>query len=74
MQVNTCCTFCHQPVDPGSRYTYQRVTGWERKALNPSRKHGSDIMLRESVEEWAHAPCVGLAKQGLLGQESLLSQ
>lgn len=67
------CPFCHKPVDPNSRYAYQRVTGWERKAFTPTRKHGSDIMYREQLDQWAHGGCVGLAKQGLLGQMSLLA-
>lgn len=66
------CPFCHKTVDPASRYAFRKVTGWERKAIAPNRRHGSDIIFRQYTDEWAHGGCVGLAKQGLLGQQSLL--
>ena len=67
------CTFCGEPVDPLSPYTWRRVIGWERKAQAQSRKSGSDIALREARDEYACDPCVSRAKQGLpTGQEALI--
>jgi hypothetical protein len=68
------CPFCGKPIDPASRYSLRRVTGWERKAIGPSRKHGSDIVFREPLDEWAHGGCISAAKHGLLGQESMFGR
>lgn len=65
------CPFCQKGIDPLSRYALRKVTGWERKAVGPSRKSGSDIVFREPLDEWAHGACIALAKQGLLNQASL---
>jgi hypothetical protein len=71
--MTTACHFCGDPVDPLARDTYRRVTGWERKALAESRKGGSDILLREAVDEFAHGLCILRAKQGVaVGQATLL--
>ena len=67
------CALCHEPVDPLSRFTYRRIVGWERKATASSRKSGSDIALREPLDEFAHGHCVSLAKQrSSSGQASLM--
>lgn len=68
------CTYCNAHVEPGSRHIYQRVTGWERKADHTgSRRGGSDIVLREHVDEFACPACVQLLKSGVHpGQEALL--
>lgn len=68
------CAYCFCTVDPGSRYIYRRVTGWERKADHAStRRGGSDIVLREHVEEFACPACVTLLRSGVSpGQEALL--
>jgi hypothetical protein len=74
MPAEVTCPFCEKPVDPGSRYTMQRCVGWQRIAgVRASGKHGgSDIVMRETRQEWAHASCVKLAREGLLNQGSLL--
>ena len=71
--MNTVCHFCGEPIDPTNRYTWRAVTGWERKALDRSRRSGSDIALREPRDEWAHDMCVSRARAGVAPlQESLL--
>jgi hypothetical protein len=66
------CHFCGQPVN-ANRSSYRRVQGWERKGLGETRKGGSDVLLREPLDEWAHASCVSRIRAGLsVGQESLL--
>jgi hypothetical protein len=72
--MNTVCPFCSERVDPTDQYSWQRMVGWQRIAgTRPSGKQGgSDIALRETRQEWAHAHCVRLAKSGLLHQEALL--
>ena len=66
------CTFCHDPVDPSSRFVWRRVIGWERKAPGEGRRGGSDIALRERCSEFACNACISLHRRGLAGQESLL--
>jgi hypothetical protein len=67
------CNFCGFEVAPGDGSTYQRVMGWERRALEPSRRGGSDIVLREQLQVFACAGCVERLKSGLnVGQEALL--
>lgn len=71
--MTAVCSFCDEPVDPLSRFTWRAVHGWERKALDPTRRSGSDIALREPREEWAHDQCVRRAQSGVAPlQESLL--
>lgn len=68
------CIYCGKPVDPGSRYTWHRVRGWERKAhASATRRGGSDIYLREAVEEFACDACIQKMKSGLSpAQDSLI--
>lgn len=67
------CHLCNEPVDPTARTTFQRVEGWERKALSASRKSGSDIVCREPREEFAHGHCVERVRSGIpVAQGSLL--
>lgn len=69
------CAYCGEAVDPTKRSTYRRVVGWERKAgRRLSGAHGgSDISLREPLDEWAHPACVDRAKRGVHAhQEALL--
>jgi hypothetical protein len=71
--VNVPCQICGKPVDPVSKQTLQRVTGWQRMAMQASRRGGSDILARETVQEWAHPSCVDRAKNGIHhDQDSLL--
>jgi hypothetical protein len=67
------CELCRKPVDPTAPTTLQRITGWERRALASSRRGGSDIVMREHVEEFAHNNCVEKQRMGIsVGQEVLL--
>ena len=68
------CPFCDRSVDPADQHTWHRVQAWERslKYRASGKPGGSDITLREPLEEFAHPACVRLAKDGLLRQESLL--
>jgi hypothetical protein len=70
--VKLLCHFCGQPIYT-TRSSYRRVQGWERKAFAESRKSGSDIVLREPLDDYAHAGCIARVRAGLnAGQESLL--
>jgi hypothetical protein len=66
--MNTC-PLCGQPIDPSNPRVWQRVSGWEQK-----RKGGGTnaIALRRVEQEWAHPGCIMLAKDGRIGQETLL--
>jgi hypothetical protein len=68
------CPFCGEDVNPANTRNWQRIVGWQRIAgVRASGKHGgSDIVLREVRQEWAHPGCITKARAGLLGQESLL--
>jgi len=71
--LNRSCFYCGGQVDPLARSTWRRVVGWERKALAESRRGGSDIVLRESRDEYACPSCVTRLQAGLpVAQESLL--
>jgi hypothetical protein len=71
--VNVPCSFCGEPVDPLDRATYRRIVGWERKAFAASRKSGSDIVLREPRDEFAHPGCILRVQDGIdIGQVSFL--
>ena len=59
------CQFCGEPVDPLDKSTWRRIQGWERKAQGPTRRSGSDIALREPLEEYAHSSCIVLEKVGV---------
>jgi hypothetical protein len=73
MTLSVTCFYCGKSVDPTARETYRRVVGWERKAFMASRKSGSDIVLREARDEYAHPSCIALERDGIVvGQGSLL--
>ncbi len=64
----TVCVFCGKPVDTNNRSTYRRVTGWDR----PGKAGGSDIVLRERLQQWAHPFCVDRQRDGVsVHQETL---
>jgi hypothetical protein len=67
------CLICNKPVDPDGRTTMQQVVGWQRRSgVRASGKHGgSDILDRKARPFFAHGACVKLAREGLLGQQSL---
>ena len=66
------CTHCSTSLDATTAFT--RVQGWEKRAnASTSRKGGSDITLRERLDEHACHRCVDRLKSGLsVEQESLL--
>lgn len=65
------CTFCGSEID--ERSDWHRVSGWERKAAVASRKGGSDIVLRESHDEFACSACITRLKSGFnVGQGTLV--
>jgi hypothetical protein len=69
----TNCAECGKPVNPADPNVYQRIQGYERKALAASRKSGSDIVCRSPVQQFAHAHCVHRLKHGLSPtQESMV--
>ena len=67
------CSICSQPVDPSSPTTLVRVQGWERRALGAHRRGGSDIVMRERLDEFAHGSCVERAKSGIAPTQGALS-
>jgi hypothetical protein len=68
------CTYCGTPVDPTSRYVWTRIQGWEKKAyVSSTRKGGSDISLREHLEQYACEDCIRKLKRGVSpGQATLI--
>jgi hypothetical protein len=63
------CHYCSKPVDPKSRFTWHRITGWER----PGRAGGSDIANRErDGDVFACDRCVRDVQLGRIPQETLL--
>lgn len=68
-----CFYGCGRMLDPNDRFVYRRVVGWERKAGVPTRRGGSDITLREPLEEFACRICIDRIKDGTSpAQEALL--
>ena len=66
------CVLCSRPIERPSD-AFRRVIGWERKANSSSRKGGSDITLREALDEYACASCITRLRAGLnVAQESLV--
>ena len=59
------CHFCGEPIDPLSPTTWRRVQGWEHKAQAATRRSGSDIALREPLDDYAHNACIKLEKTGV---------
>jgi hypothetical protein len=55
------CTFCGEEVNPHSRFTYTRVVGWHR----PGKAGGSDITLRELLDEYACPKCIDQIRWGV---------
>ena len=70
------CDLCGRQIDPEDTYNvFRRVTGWERMTHRRASgaRGGSDIVLREKQDAYAHALCVSLARDGIQpGQEALL--
>lgn len=67
------CVYCQNEVAIGDPHSYRRVLGWEQKGKSQSRKGGSDIVLREAINEVACGPCITRLKLGFNAkQESLV--
>ena len=67
------CTYCGTSVDPTSRYTWRRVQGWERKAhASSTRRGGSDISLRETIDVYACEQCIRKLKSGVSPEQDSL--
>ena len=68
------CVHCNRVVDPNDINVFQRVVGWERKAFLPSRRGGSDIVLRENIVDLFSCQfCIDKLKAGVnVAQETLL--
>jgi hypothetical protein len=71
-ELDATCALCGRTVNALDPYTWRRVVGWERKATQASRKSGSDIALREPLDEYAHSACIRLAQQGLAPTQEVL--
>jgi hypothetical protein len=70
--VTVLCSLCGKPIPEGIR-PYRGVHGWERKALAESRRGGSDIVARQSLDEYACDQCIRRLQAGIAPtQESLL--
>jgi hypothetical protein len=65
------CRYCQREIGPQDA-AVQRVVGWERKAPSGSRRRGSDLLLRERRDEFAHATCVRLQQNGLHARQGSL--
>lgn len=66
------CSLCGHPLSPTDT-PWRQVVAWEKKASGPSRRGGSDLVLREPTGEFAHGYCVGRVRDGLAPlQEALL--
>jgi hypothetical protein len=65
------CVYCHREV-VDLRGCYQKIQGWEHKALTPSRRGGSDIVLRQQLDEWACAGCIHKLQVGVSVDQGVL--
>lgn len=65
------CSLCQRQLESGTP-TYRRVQGWERRSQGPSRRGGSDIVLREPTGEVACWACVERVRLGLAPTQETL--
>lgn len=66
------CLHCRAPLEPDAPNTYVRITAWERKSATPSRRGGSDVVLRERLEEFACETCIRQLKRGVAPMQATL--
>lgn len=65
------CVYCGKLVAPSQ--AHQRIQGWEHRGATDSRRGGSDIILRERLDEYACDLCVSRLRAGVNpDQEKLL--
>ena len=65
------CIYCKKHTI-NTHTDYQRIVGWQRKVHTSSRRGGSDIVLRETREQWACRWCIEKLRRGNIGQQELL--
>lgn len=60
------CRECKTPLLPDDPNTYVRIEGWQRRSLSPSRRGGSDIVLREQAKpaQFLCGACVHAIRAG----------
>lgn len=59
------CSRCKTPVLPDDPRTLVRIQGWERRSSAASRRGGSDILLRERLDEYLCSGCAHALKAGV---------
>jgi len=62
------CSFCGREVNPASRWTYTKIVGWHR----PGKAGGSDISLRQKVDEYACPGCIESLKAGVAVEQEAI--
>jgi hypothetical protein len=69
-----CALGCGETINPRDSSVRQRMVGWGHKNIRrASGAHaGSDIENREWLDEFAHAHCVKMAKNGINTQQTAL--
>jgi hypothetical protein len=68
------CHLCGKPVDPDHHQTDRAAWGWERRVqFRPSgAKGGSDLLLRQPFDRYAHSSCVDLERAGVNARQQTL--
>jgi hypothetical protein len=61
------CTHCQAPLDPDAPTTFRLYEAWGRKSATPSRRAGSDLVLRVPVEpaEFCCSTCIAQRKRNV---------
>lgn len=66
------CDHCGRLVDPNDGRSGQRIVAYEVRSVDPARKHGRDVVLREHMNLWACGVCIDRLRSGLsVNQEAL---
>lgn len=66
------CDYCGCSVDLSDGRSGQRVVAWEVRSIDPARKHGRDVILREHLQLFACGTCLEKLNSGLsINQEAL---
>lgn len=68
------CSVCRAPLHPDAPTTYRRYEAWGRKSATPSRRAGSDLVLREAVEPavFCCSTCIAQIKRGVAPMQGQL--
>lgn len=69
------CSGCKCPLNPDASTTFRRYQAWGRKSVTPSRRAGSDLVLRVPVEppEFRCSTCVAQEKRGVAPVQGMLA-